>query len=63
MSAADIQQEINKLKADILVIEGCDEILLKDKILCINTNREMINNLEKKIQTLTPQGVSVSLQL
>ena len=56
MSAADLQQEINKLKADIIVIEGCDEFSLKEKILCINTNREMINNLEKKIQTLTPQG-------
>ena len=48
MSAADIQLKIDKLEADILVIEGCDEFSLKRKIQCININREMINNMEKR---------------
>ena len=57
MSAADIQLKIDKLKADILVIEGCDEILLKEKLQYIALKEEMIIILENKIEKLSPAGI------
>jgi len=55
MSAA-IQLKIDKLEADIIAIESNIKLSEELKLQYINSKEEMINNLEKKIQTLTPQG-------
>ena len=56
MSAVNLQKEIDELKAEILDIKNNMKLSEELKLQYINSKEEMINNLEKKIQTLTPQG-------
>ena len=63
MSAVNLQKEIDELKAEILDIKNNMKLSEELKLQYINSKEEMINNLEKKIQTLTPQGKSCSCLL
>ena len=57
-----MQKEIDKFKADLIAIES--NIKLSElKLQYINSNKEMIIILEKKIEKLSPQGKSCSCLL
>ena len=54
MSAANLQKEIDELKAEIHDIKNNTKLTSEDRILCIKANRELIIILENKIEKLSP---------